>query len=205
MKKMLTGMIAAGLLATAAANAQETTAIQSLQTTAISDAEAALGALQAGDYAQAASLLQTAERNASQLNLRKISNRLAAAAPGFEIEDPRFALTRSATLSFEEFLQAQNVVETAAANKEGTAVTVRVIADEAAMKKFKEVAGDAAMLDKKGLELAQMAGADAIKKRGDDGALSVLMMSEDDHALIEVEGDSEESVMAFVDALESEN
>ena len=59
------------------------------------------------------------------------------------------------------------------------------------------------MLEKGKLELAEMRGEQAIKRRGEDGELSVLMMSEKDHALIEIEGASEETVMAFIDELES--
>ncbi len=203
MRTLALAAAAAAALLTTTAFAQTSNTDNSLETTAINDVEAALGALRAGDFAEASARLDLAQRTASRLNLRKISNGLAAAAPDFTIDAPKFALSESATLNLEEFIAARNVAESIARGPDGRRVTLRVITDEAAMEKFGEVADDSAMLDKEKLERVEMAGAPAVKRRGEDGSLSVLIMSEADHALIEVDGDDEESVMAFVEALEN--
>ncbi|GJL95225.1 MAG: hypothetical protein DHS20C05_16300 [Hyphococcus sp.] len=60
--------------------AQNVTANESLQHAAVSDAEDALAALEAGDYALAATRLEQASKNATQLNIRKSFSLLARAA-----------------------------------------------------------------------------------------------------------------------------
>ncbi len=203
MKTLAIAVTAAAALFATAAPAQTTSTDSSLKSTAIDDVEAALGALRAGDFAEASSRLELAQRNASRLNLRKISNDLAAAAPDFRFEAPKFALSRSATLQFDEITAARNVAESLAVGPDGSSVALRVIVDEDAMEKFGEAANDEAMLEAEQLERVEMAGAPAVKRRGEDGSLSILIMSEKDQALIEVDGDEEESVMALVEALEN--
>ena len=68
---------------------------------------------------------------------------------------------------------------------------------------FTFIAADSAMLEKGEIEVAEMRGETALKSRKDDGSLSVIMMSKADHALIEVEGDDEDAVMAFIGELEA--
>jgi len=193
--------IAAGLALTTAAVAQTGTANVTLDDTIKSDIEAALTAVEAKDFRGAALHLNTAAENASRIELQRIAQNLAARAPLFDTEDVRFALTNSATLTFEEFLRDRSTLERRFKDNKGRVVTVRIFGEERDMKEFVAIADDSAMLRKEGLELVEMAGAPAIKNRND--GLSVLMMSETDHALVEVTGDDEDAVMAFIEQLES--
>ena len=79
---------------------------------------------------------------------------------------------------------------------------MRIFSDEASIDSFMAVADEPAMLEKENVELAMMNDAPALKRRGENGELSVLLMSKDDHALIEVESASEDAVMAVVESLE---
>ncbi|MGD9800491.1 MAG: hypothetical protein AB7V02_07815, partial [Parvularculaceae bacterium] len=71
------------------------------------------------------------------------------------------------------------------------------------MEDFMFVADSPALIKQAALEKAEMAGGPALKRKREDGGLSVLMMSKKDHALVEVEGESEADVMAIVDKLET--
>ncbi|MEM8771766.1 MAG: hypothetical protein AAGD92_08965 [Pseudomonadota bacterium] len=180
----------------------QSTIDESLQASAVRDAEAALKALKDGNYTQAATRLEFAAQNANQLKIRNISSRLSSKAPRIDASDIKFALAGSSTLSFDAFQAINNAAETTYTDDKGRTVKVRIFSDEDAIKAFESASADTAMLQKAGVETATMAGATAIKRRGDNGELSVLMMSEADHALIEIEGESEESVMELVEKLE---
>ncbi|MHA7872755.1 MAG: hypothetical protein ACX939_10425, partial [Hyphococcus sp.] len=147
--------------------------------------------------------LRAAGANASRLSLMSLSQNLAASAPSFRADDSQFALTNSSTLEFENLLRSTNAYERRFRNDEGEVVTVRVFGGERDLKDFMFIAGDRAMLDKNNIEVAEMRGEQALKSRKDDGSLSVIMMSEEDHALIEIEGGDADAVMAFIGELEA--
>ncbi len=203
MKKYLLGVLLSTAISSGAV-AQQSTIDNSVNSSAISDTKAALIALEAGDYQSASSLLNQASQIANQLNLKSISNNFVAAAPGFNISDARFALSNPELLTFEDFINANNVIEATAANQDGQEVTIRVITDEAAMAAFENITADTNKTKAKGVEVAQMRGEPALKTKGADGSLSVVIMSKEDHALIAVEGDSEANVMALIDAIEKD-
>ena len=203
MSKWMTGLLATTILSVASAHAQTSTTTQSLRDAALEDARAAVAALEQGSFQDAASQLQTAAKTANQLHLRAVSNKLAVAAPSFDVADTRFALAQSARVTLEDFIKAQNVLETTATAADGSTITVRVIGDEDAMKAFVKTAENEKMAQEADLELAQMLGEPALKRKGADGSLTVATMSEADHALIEIEGDSEDAVMSFINEIES--
>lgn len=178
-------------------------AAESLEQQIRDDAAAALAALDAGDVQLATTHLRTAETAANRLSLQMLTQNLANVTPSFQSEDSRFALARSSTVLFEDYLNNASTYERRFRDADGNVVTVRVFGEDNALDDFMFIANDAAMIEKGSLELAEMRGETAIKRKGDDGSLSVLMMSEGDHALIEVEGDSDEAVMKFINELET--
>ena len=202
MRNYLMTAAAALTLAAGSAQAQETTTSESLQTSAISDTQAALEALQAGDFIVAATRLELASQNASRLKIRNISQKIAGAVPALKATDVKYALAGSSTLSFDAFVAASGAGETSFTDDEGRTVSVRIFSDEASIDSFMAIADEPAMIEKENLELAMMNDAPALKRRGENGELSVLLMSEDDHALIEIESASEDAVMAVVEGLE---
>jgi hypothetical protein len=117
-------------------------------------------------------------------------------------EQSRFVLATSSTLSHEKLPKNRNAAETRFINPEGKLVTVRAFGGEDDMADFRFVADDPVMLNMASLETAQMPGGPALKCRTANGDLSILIMSPDDHAVIEVEGAFEACVMAVVDTME---
>jgi len=81
-------------------------------------------------------------------------------------------------------------------------VTVRVFAEDSDLNDFMIATKDTKVTSSDTLQVVEMAGAPAIKKTDSEKGLSVLMMAEDDHALVEITGESEESVMAFIEQIE---
>lgn len=176
---------------------------ESIQNAVKSDTAAAITALEAGDYYKAASLLRTASGNANRLSLKAITDKIALATPSFNNENSRFALSASSTIELENFISASSAYERRFKDNKGSVVTVRVFGEDDDLKDFMFIANDTEMLKKGNIEVAEMGGEQALKSHKDDGSLSVLIMSEADHALIEVEGSDENTVMAFIDELET--
>ncbi len=179
------------------------TVAASLDASVRDDVAKAIAALDAQDYSAAANNLRAVADLANRLNLQRIAAAVAAATPDFTAEQGRFALAASSTLTFESYLKDRNAVEQLLTDPDGNIVRVKVFAGDNDLDDFMIVAGDPAMLKGKGLELVEMRGEPAIKNRGADGSLSVLMMSEKDHALIEIDGASEDAVMAVIEQLEA--
>ncbi|MEL7487522.1 MAG: hypothetical protein AAGJ87_09950 [Pseudomonadota bacterium] len=144
-----------------------------------------------------------AEAEDDYQRLQAIAATVAARAPSWDAQDSQFALAATAQVTLEAFIAAENVVETTAATTTGERVTIRVIGDEEAMTAFAETTADPAKVKQASLEAAEMAGAPALKRRGEDGSLTVAVMSEKDHALIEIEGDDPDAVMAFIGEFEA--
>ncbi len=175
-----------------------------LENTIRTDIQSALTAFDNGDYRDARLYLSAASDKTSRLELTRITQAVAAAADTFTVADAsQFTLTGSSTLNFERFLEDRETAQQIFKDAKGNIVKVRVFGEEDDLKDFKFIADDDAMLAKGEIELAEMRGEPALKKRTGDGGLSVLMMSEEDHALIEIEGDSEEAVMRLIEQLES--
>lgn len=187
-------------LMTAPAAAQETAS--GLAAKLRNESDAARESTTAGDYAAAALHLEAARDAANRLALQNVVRNVAKASPAFTAEDSRFVLATSSTLQFEKFLKDRDAVETRFINPEGKVVVVRAFGAEEDMRDFQFIADDPAMLKKASLEKASMPGGPALKRRSADGGLSVLIMSQKDHALIEVVGETEADVMAVVDAME---
>ena len=201
----LFAITAASLSLAAVAQAQPTAlevSFASIESRIHSDVSAALGALEADDFDRAAQLLSTAGANANRLSLQSLTEKIAGAAPSFSPENANFVLAQSSTVAFADLFNRRDTVERRFRDDKGRIVTVRVFDEGRDFADFMFVKDDPAMLKKGGLEIAEMRGEPAIKKRGEDGALSVLMMSKKNHALIEVESDSEDAVMAFIGDLE---
>ena len=201
MKPILSTFFGAAALV-GVAFAQPSTTIDALTNSAVSDTRAAIEALEKGDYAAAATRLELASKTASRLNIQNVSGKVLAAAPKISAKEIKYALAGSSTLSFDAFRAANSAGETVIEDEKGRIVKIRIFSDPQALDSFTKVAADEAKLNEMALELVSMRGEQAIKKRGDDGELSVLMMSEADHALIEIEGDSEDAVMALIEELE---
>ena len=180
-------------------------ATQTIEASIRDDASAALAALESDnyDYYKVASLLRSAATNATRLSARAVTEKISASTPSFNTEDSRFALAQSSTLEFENLINSGDTYERRFTDLEGRVVTVRVFGDDKNFKDFMFIANDTAMLKKGEIEVAEMRGEQALKSRKEDGSLSVLMMSEEDHALIEIEGPDEEAVMAFIGELEA--
>ncbi|MEM8937567.1 MAG: hypothetical protein AAGC77_14305 [Pseudomonadota bacterium] len=176
---------------------------QTLENTVRDDVASALSALDTGDFYGAAADLRNAADFANRLNLQRVAADVARVSDGFTSEDARFALAASTTVNFENFLNNRGAVERIFKDDKGNVVRVKVFGDDADLQQFSIIAADTAMLDKNGLEREIMLGEPAIKNRGVDGSLSVLMMSEEDHALIEIDGASEAAVMAVIEQIEN--
>ena len=188
-----------------AANAQlnpSDVTFASIESQVESDVTAAVSALNSDDFDRAAQLLRAASANADRLLLQNLTQKIANATPSFSPEDANFVLATSSTVGVEGLFARRETVEREFRDEDGRLVTVRVFDENRDLADFDFIKEDTAMLAKDGLEVVSMRGEPAIKRRGDDGALSVLMMSSDDHALIEVEGGDEGSVMAFIEELE---
>ncbi|MEM9898994.1 MAG: hypothetical protein AAF742_06405 [Pseudomonadota bacterium] len=166
--------------------------------------EAADVAAQSGDYAKARESLASATEMATRLDLQRIAEEVAAVnfSRGVEAEGQRFVLAASTTLEMKNLLRSRNAIERILKDPEGRIVKLRVIGDDNAMAQFMDALQDSQMLISAGLERAEMGGATALKRRKEDGGLSVLMMDEANHALIELDGDSEAAVMAIIEHLE---
>ena len=108
-------------------------------------------------------------------------------------------------MQFDNIINDSKAFERIFKDENGRVVTVRVFGEDNDLDDFMFIASDTAKLSKGKIEVAEMNGAQALKNKQDDGSLSVLMMSEDDHALIEIEGDDETTVMAFIEELENSN
>lgn len=207
MKKVLLGVAAMCLLSPAIASAQQPPTAKEVVTNSIAgsveeDTQAALAALEKGEYREAALLLKSAGDGADRLSLQAVADSIHAATPTFQGDDTRFVLANSSTVALDDLLKNTNALERRYTDKDGNPVTVRVFGDETAMQDFKTIKDDTAMLEKAEIQVAQMRGEPALKRKTADGGLSVLMMSEQDHALIELEGD-EETVMSFINELEN--
>lgn len=193
-------LIALALLSSSAA-AQETAG--ALADSVKSQSDAASEAVAAGDYATAALHFESARAAANRLALQDVVRRVAKSSPDFSAEESRFVLATSSTLEFERLLKNRNAVETRFINPEGKVVVVRAFGEEDDMRDFMFIAADPAKLKQAALEKAAMPGGPALKRKTANGGLSVLMMSEKDHALIEIEGASEADVMAVVEGMEA--
>ncbi|MEO0399127.1 MAG: hypothetical protein AAF224_06835 [Pseudomonadota bacterium] len=193
---------AISLVAMTAANAQQSTVSASLAASARADLEAAGAALDAEDYRLAKEKLNAAADIATRLDLQAIARRVAQANPVFSSESVRFALAASSTVTFEDFLKDRRTAEQIVKDEEGNIVRIRVFGEERDLSDFMFIVEDKSMVAEKGLELVEMAGEPALKRRGENGSLSVLMMSSADHALVELEGTSEAAVMAVIEQLE---
>lgn len=154
------------------------------------------------NYAEARALLATAADAAERLDVQRIATQVADLTKDLEADVQEFVLAQSSTLTFSNLLKSQQAVEQILRDPGGDIVRVRVFGDESAMDAFKTALDDSARLRDAGIERAEMAGEPALKRRTADGGLSVLMMSEKDHALVELEGDSEAAVMAIIEQLE---
>ena len=210
MKSLVIATSSLVLFATAQAQSQaQPTASEisfmSIEASVQADVESAVAAIKADDYDRAALLLKTAGANANRLSLQSLTQKIAGATPSFEPENANFVLAQSSTIAFEDLFNRRDTVERRFRDDQGRVVTVRVFDEGRDFADFMFIKDDTAMLEKGGLEVAEMRGEPAIKKRGADGALSVLMMSEKDHALIEIEGEDEDAVMAFIGDLEKSN
>ncbi len=197
---------ASSLVLIATAYAQPTAAdvsFASIETSVEADVKSALSALEAKEFDRAALLLRTAGANANRLSLQTLTQKIAGAAPSFKPENANFVLAQSSTVAFENLFDRRDTVERRFRDDEGRIVTVRVFGEGRDLADFMFIKDDTAMLEKGGLEVAEMRGEPAIKRRGENGELSVLMMSDEDKALIEVEGDDEDTVMAFIGDLEN--
>jgi len=177
--------------------------IASIESSVRSDVDAAVAALESDDFDRAALLLRTAGANANRLSLQSLTNKFANAAPSFEPENANFVLAQSSTIAFEGLFEPRETAERRFRDDEGNVVTVRVFGEARDFSDFMFIKNDGAMLNKGGLEVAEMMGEPAIKKRGEKGELSVMMMADKDGALVEIEGDDEDAVMAFISDLES--
>ncbi len=198
------GIIAVGL-AGALGLAAHTSAFANSQTESVrADVDAALAALDAADYRDAAEKLNAAAAATTRLQLQKLAADVAATTRTFRPEPTRLTLAASSTLSFEQFLKERRVAEQILKDDKGNVVTIRVFGEDRDLEDFMFIADDEAMLKKAGLERAEMRGEPALKRRGDDGALSVIMMDEKEHALIEIEGASADAVMAVITEFEAE-
>lgn len=194
--------VVAALLAGSAASALAQAAPQESEIRA--SIEAATKYLDSGDYAAATTHLQAASDMANRLKLQKVAGYISSRTTSFAGDDQKFALSASSTLQFENFLKDREFAEQIYRDPNGRVVTVRVVGDPDSLKDFHFIADDPAMALKAGVELAEMRGEPALKRKGADGSLSVLMMSEKDHALIEIQGESADAVMALVEKLESQ-
>ncbi|MEM1193421.1 MAG: hypothetical protein AAGH42_08535 [Pseudomonadota bacterium] len=175
---------------------------RSFESAAINDLEQALSALKNGDYQKASTYLQFASAQTDRLKLRKIAAKFASADVGVNFDDIKYAINDSAILNLENFASLDNAFETSHTDEKGRVVTIRVLSNGTALDSFMRLSGDKTQLETVNLESVVMAGEPAIKKRGHDGSLSVVMMSESDHALIEIEGQDEDAVMALVEKQE---
>lgn len=206
MKKIFA--ILGAILLTTQTQAQDTAAVNEIAYAAIeneirADIAAASSALNDDDFASATQLLRTATAKASRLSLNEVSDRVAGLTPTFKPENANFALARSSTIAFDRFLNNGETAERIFKDDTGRIVTVRVFGEERDLSDFMFIKDDTAMIEKGGLEVAEMMGEPAIKKRGPNGELSVLIMSEKDQALIEIEGDDADAVMAFIGEIEN--
>ncbi len=163
---------------------------------------AASAAVDDENYAEARARLATAADAAERLDIQRIASQVADLTKDLEADIQRFVLAESSTLTFDNLLKSQQAVEQILRDPDGQVVRVRVFGDDDAMGEFMAALKDSARLRDAGIEKAEMAGEPALKRRTADGGLSVLMMSEKDHALVELEGDSEAAVMAIIEQLE---
>ena len=177
--------------------------LASIEKTIAADVDLALKAIEKDEFDKAARLLRTAGANANRLSLQTLTQKIAGVTPSFEPENANFVLAQSSTVAFEDLFDRRDTVERRFKDDAGRIVTVRVFGEPRDLSDFMFIKDDPAMLKKGGLEVAEMRGEPALKRRGNDGDLSVLMMSKEDDALIEVEGASEDAVMAFITDLES--
>ena len=178
---------------------------QSIKGIVETDIDAALVALEANDFAQVTSLLRAATLNATRLSTEIVAEKISLSAASFQVENSEFVLADSSTLNFDNIIKDSQAIERLFKDDNGRVVTVRVFGEDNDLDDFMFIASDTAMLDKGKIEVAEMNGAQALKNKQDDGSLSVLLMSEDDHALIEIQGDDEAAVMAFIEDLEGTN
>ncbi|MEO1252744.1 MAG: hypothetical protein AAFW81_10405 [Pseudomonadota bacterium] len=203
--KILT-LAASSFVLASAAFAQPTASdisFQSIEERVEKDIESAREALDDGQFSEAAQLLRTAGANANRLSLQSLTQKLATDAPSFRPEDANFVLARSSTVAFDGLFSGRDTVERRFKDDQGRIVTVRVFGEPRDFSDFMFIKDDVAMLEKGKLEVAEMRGEPAIKRRGEDGELSVLMMSGEDKAIVEVEGDDADAVMAFIGDLEN--
>ncbi|MEL6323447.1 MAG: hypothetical protein AAFY84_04950 [Pseudomonadota bacterium] len=204
MRTFSVALIGASLLASAAF-AQSSTINKSLEDSTRASIEDAIAALNTGDFRTAHVHLATATDSANRLELRRVAAEIAGDVGTFKADVPKFALAGSSTLTFEQFLKSRETTEQIFRDPNGNIVTVRVFGEDQDLKDFMFIKDDTKMLDKAKLEVVEMRGEPAIKRRGEDGSLSVLMMSDEDHALIEIDGESEAAVMALIEQLEAAN
>lgn len=178
-------------------------AFASIEDNIKSDIEYAFEALNTDDFHNATTALRRAGANSNRLAIRAVSKKVESSVPSFQPENASFVLAQSSTIAIEGLFDPRETYERRFKDDNGRIVTVRVFGEERDLSNFQFIADDATMLKKEDLEIAQMRGETAIKKRGAKGGLSVLMMSEKDHALIEVESNNEDVVMDFIKAMES--
>ena len=201
MKKLL--LIASSVFVAGAAFAQEApdageVVYESIENRIEADLADALMALQENDYTKANDLIRTASLQSGRLAQYRLSSELANTVSSFQAENPQFALTSSSTLAFDSLIDPRETLERRFIDDKGKVVTVRVFGEDRDLSNFQFIADKPRALADNGLERAVMRGEPAIKKASKEGGLSVIMMSEDDHALIEVEGEQIDTVMAFI-------
>jgi len=180
------------------------TVSSSLEETVRTDTAAALTAIEEGDYRSAAFHLQAAGDTANRLSLKNLAQKIQIATPTFQTENTQFALASSSTIEIENLLKNSDTLERSFKDGSGNIVTVRLFNNDNDLDSFKTVAVDEKMLEKSNIETVEMMGEVALKREINEGdGLSVLTMSEKDHALIEIEGENKEAVMAFIEDLEN--
>ena len=190
-------------VAPSAVHAQPSATATPAETSIRESVASALLALDEGDYGAAKLQLSEAADQANRLDLQSIAQRVSAAAQTITPDASTFALAVSSTLNFDNFLKDKEAVEQLLRDPEGNIVRLRVFTGDRDLQAFMAAVKDTEMLRSKGIELAEMRGAPALKSRRADGALSVLMMSDEDHALIELDGDSDAVVMTLIEQLET--
>ena len=206
MRKFLTvGLVFFGASTMAFAEEQPTTnsvVTTSLESSIHQDSALAIAALEKGDFQSASLYFQTASSNANRLSLQSVAQKIQLKTPSFASNTPQFVLTNSSTIALAGLLQESNALESRFKDEDGNVVTVRLFSDDQALEDFMTISSDETILKKANIETAEMMGEAALKAKGEDNELSVLMMSEKDHALVEVSGDSDSAVMAFIKDLE---
>lgn len=206
-RKFLTSTVAAGFIVTglfgSAAMAQSGASINALNpgTTLTEAVLESVAAVELTNTRLARETVTLASRKAYEEEQRRISANLAARVSAFDLMTADYQLVRSSTLDLGPWAQAREAYEQTYTDGQGHVVTVRVFGEDDDMNTFLALAADDDLLSKHSLRLVDGHDHPMVKRDTMTASLSVLAMSEADHALIEVTGDNEAAVMAFVDAV----